>query len=152
MESVTQTGVQPTARAGVGSHITWLILFILPLAVVITAATLTPSPVGHGTHTQLGLPPCGFLTYTGLPCPGCGLTTSFAHMIRAQVVGAATANAFGVALFLVTFFTIPVAFLGFVKGLPVIATMERLQFEKVVILLALCSTIVWVVRIVTILA
>lgn len=135
----------------VASRIVWFVLFAMPLAVIITAATLTPDTAGHGTHTQLGLPPCGFYVFTGLPCPGCGLTTCFAHMMRLEVTGAATANAFGVALFLVTFFTIPIAFMGMVRGWPVIATLERLQFEKVVILLALCSTVVWTIRILTLL-
>ena len=67
---------------------------------LITAATLTPSGAGHGTHTQLGLPPCGFLVYTGYPCPGCGLTTSFSHMIRLEVFGAIHANPFGILLVL----------------------------------------------------
>ncbi|MCA9610613.1 MAG: hypothetical protein KC619_33690, partial [Myxococcales bacterium] len=52
------------------SILTWAVLFSGPLAVLVTAAMLTPSPEGHGTHTQLGLPPCGFLVYTGYPCPG----------------------------------------------------------------------------------
>ena len=77
----------------------WAVLFLGPLAVLITAATLTPSTAGHGTHTQLGLPPCGFLVYTGYPCPGCGLTTSFSHMIRLEVFGAFHANPFGILLF-----------------------------------------------------
>lgn len=133
-------------RGHLGSRIVWLVLLSLPLAVVITATTLSPDPVGHGTHTQLGLPPCGFLTATGLPCPGCGLTTSFSHMVRLEVVGAARANPFGVALFLVTFFTIPIAGWGLLRGLPVMDTLERLHFEKVVVLLAACSTVVWLIR------
>ena len=137
----------PTAaRGSIASRLVWLVLFSLPLAVVITATTLSPDPAGHGTHTQLGLPPCGFLSATGLPCPGCGLTTCFSHMVRLEVVGAARANPFGVALFLVTFFTIPVAGWGMIRGLPVMDTLERLHFEKVVVLLAASSTIVWLVR------
>lgn len=139
----------PAARGTLASRIVWLVLFALPLAVLITATTITPDPAGHGTHTQLGLPPCGFLMATGLPCPGCGLTTSFSHMVRLQVAGAARANPFGVALFLVTFFTIPVAGWGMVRGLPVMDTLERLHFEKVVVLLAASSTVVWLIRLAT---
>jgi len=129
------------------SRVTWFFLFAIPLAVMVTAAGLTPDPVGHGTHTQLGLPPCGFLVVTGLPCPGCGLTTCFSHMIRAEVVQAAAANPFGVPLFLVSFFTIPVAAFAFVRGLPVLDTLERLHFEKIAIGLSLTSIVVWGIRI-----
>ncbi|MEM9069115.1 MAG: DUF2752 domain-containing protein [Myxococcota bacterium] len=138
-----------TVRRGstVLSRIGWFFLFAVPLAVMITAASLTPNPVGHGTHTQLGLPPCGFLVVTGLPCPGCGLTTSFTHMIRLEVVDAARANPFGVALFLVSFFTIPIAAMGFLRGLPVLETLDRFRFERVAVMLAGCSVIVWLIRI-----
>ena len=127
---------------GIMSRIVWFALGALPLAVIATATTLVPAAEGHGTHTQLGLPPCGFLVSTGLPCPGCGLTTSFSHMVRFDWAGASAANAFGVALFLVSFFTIPVSFYSMWRGLPVIATMEKLQFEKVVVALAISSTLV----------
>lgn len=49
------------------------------LALLITAAGLEPSTHGHGTHTQLGMPPCGWVMAFGKPCPTCGMTTSFAH-------------------------------------------------------------------------
>ncbi len=141
------SGNDDRARGNMWSRVTWFILFATPLAVMITAAFLTPDPQGHGTHTQLGLPPCGFLVYTGIPCPGCGLTTSFTNMIRGNFTQATMANAFGVPLFLVSFFTIPIAFVGLVKNLPVVDTLDRLQFEKVAILLALTSIVVWTIRV-----
>lgn len=125
----------------------WFFLFAIPTAVMITAMMLTPNPVGHGTHTQLGLPPCGFLMVTGLPCPGCGLTTCFTHMIRGEVVMACRANSFGVALFLVSFFTIPISATGFLRGWPVLETLDRMRFERVAILLAASSAVVWMIRI-----
>lgn len=48
------------------------------LAVLSIAAWLTPSGHGHGTHTQMGLPPCTWTTWFDKPCPTCGMTTSFA--------------------------------------------------------------------------
>jgi hypothetical protein len=129
------------------SRVTWFVLFAVPLAVVITAAMLTPSPSGHGTHTQLGLPPCGFLVFTGYPCPGCGLTTAFAHMVRLQLLGAWHANPFGIVLFTVTALTIPLAAIGFVRGWGVVATLDRLHAEKIAIGLSLLSLIVWGVRV-----
>jgi Na+/melibiose symporter-like transporter len=129
------------------SRLVWLIFFAGPLAVVITAAFLTPSSEGHGTHTQLGLPPCGFLVYTGVPCPGCGLTTSFSHMVRLEVFGAAHANLFGILLFLTTVAMIPVAAIGFVKKTPVIDTLDLLHAEKIAVVLSIVSIAVWLFRV-----
>ena len=84
--------VRAPSRGGTGDRVAWFILGIIPLAVIALAATLSPDPSGHGTHQQLGLPPCGFIYVTGYPCPGCGLTTAFAHMVRLEFVGAARAN------------------------------------------------------------
>ncbi len=153
--------VLPTPRRGRGpvfgddlvgqgdwtSFVTWLVLFSGPLAVLITAATLTPSSAGHGTHTQLGLPPCGFLVYTGYPCPGCGLTTSFAHMIRLDLFGAFGANPFGILLFLCTALMVPLALYGMVRRLPVVDTLDRLHAEKIAIGLSLLSILVWVAKV-----
>lgn len=50
---------------------------IAMLTVLTLAATLHADPVGHGTHQQIGLPPCGFAIATGRPCPTCGMTTAF---------------------------------------------------------------------------
>ncbi len=48
------------------------------LAVLVTAAVLKPATSGHGTHEQLGLPPCGWAAILDKPCPTCGMTTAFA--------------------------------------------------------------------------
>lgn len=56
------------------------------LAVLITATTVTPSPMGHGTHTDMGFPACNFLNTTGIPCPSCGMTTSFAWFVRGNLL------------------------------------------------------------------
>ncbi len=145
-QAVTAVAPRPLIR----SRVAWSIFFTVATAVVVTAAMLTPSPLGHGTHTQLGLPPCGFLSFTGVPCPGCGLTTSFAHMVRFEVVGAARANPFGVPLFLVTFFSIPISALGLVRGWGVLDTLDRMRFERVAILLALCSIVSWGMRLLSV--
>lgn len=129
------------------SMVTWAVLFAGPLAVLVTAAMLTPSTAGHGTHTQLGLPPCGFLVYTGFPCPGCGLTTSFSHMIRLELLGAFGANPFGILLFLSTAAMVPIALFGFIKRMPVIDTLDRLHAEKIAIGLSIVSIVVWVVKV-----
>jgi hypothetical protein len=65
---------------------------LAPLGV---AAVLTPEPSGHGTHQQLGLPPCTFSVLFGRPCPSCGMTTSWACLVRGQWIDAFWANAGG---------------------------------------------------------
>ncbi|UJR79470.1 Hypothetical protein I5071_15060 [Sandaracinus amylolyticus] len=144
MPTPTGLGIEPGTWV---SRLTWAILFALPTAVFITAAWLTPNPEGHGTHTQLGLPPCGFLVFTGYPCPGCGLTTAFAYMIRLDVIGAWHANPFGIALFLAVALFIPFAALGFVRGWSVVSALDRVHAEKVAIVLALLSVMSWVTRV-----
>src|SRR5262245_12760725 len=68
------------------------------LALLVTAACLTPSPAGLGTHQQLGLPPCTLVAWFGIRCPSCGMTTSWAHLLRGHVVSAVQANAGGALL------------------------------------------------------
>jgi hypothetical protein len=125
----------------------WAFLFVSGAAVLVTAAALSPDPAGHGTHTQLGLPPCGFLLMTGLPCPGCGLTTSFAHMIRLELGGAFAANPLGVLLFSVTALGVVVSGVGMARSLPVIRTLDRLHFEKVLIVLGVGALLIWLTRV-----
>ena len=136
-------------RGGVLSRIVWLVLALLPATVIGTAAALTPNPLGHGTHTQLGLPPCGFLVVTGYPCPGCGLTTAFANMADGHIVAAARANAFGVLLFLVSAVTVLVSLFALVRGWAVVPVLERLAIERWALVLSLVSLTVWVTRCVT---
>jgi hypothetical protein len=68
------------------------------LALLTLSALITPSAEGHGTHTQLGLPPCGFAMAFNRPCPTCGMTTSFAHAVRGELGSAVVAQPFGAAL------------------------------------------------------
>ena len=71
-------------------------------AVLVIAATLTPSESGHGTHQRLGLPPCGWIVSMGLPCPTCGMTTSFSHTVRGEWGEAFMAQPMGLVLCIVT--------------------------------------------------
>jgi hypothetical protein len=70
----------------------------LLVALLATAACLTPSARGMGTHQQLGLPPCTLVQLFGVRCPSCGMTTSWAHLMRGNVVAAFGANAGGALL------------------------------------------------------
>lgn len=125
----------------------WFASGSVAAVVLVIARILSPNPLGHGTHTQLGLPPCGFLVATGLPCPGCGLTTAFAHMARGEVLAATAANPFGVMLFLVTLSFVPIAFLAFSRSWPVVRTLDRLGFERVALLLGASAMVTWIARV-----
>lgn len=63
-------------------------------------AYLRPDPSGHGTHTQLGLPPCPSVWVLGRPCPGCGLTTSWTAFIHGHWAESLHAHPFGPLLYL----------------------------------------------------
>lgn len=76
---------------------------VLPTGAVLgLAAWLEPSPLGHSTHTQLGLGQCSFLSLTGYPCPMCGATTSFTLMAHFRPLDALVNQPFATMLFLMT--------------------------------------------------
>ncbi|MFZ1932598.1 MAG: DUF2752 domain-containing protein [Thermoguttaceae bacterium] len=68
------------------------------LGLLATAAVLRPNPTGHGTHQQLGLPPCTFWTLFHRPCPTCGMTTAWAYLMRGKWLDACRVNAGGALL------------------------------------------------------
>ncbi len=130
----------------------WLVVASVPAAVLgIARFVVHPDPSGHGTHTQLGLPPCGFLQTTGLPCAGCGMTTCFAHMARGEVVAAAAANPAGVAFFLVAVLLVPLGLWGAWRAAPFFDTLDRFQVDRVLLGLTVVAVVSWVARLAAIL-
>lgn len=85
------------SRKSLSGQLVW---FVFWLGVTLVGFYLTPSPAGHGTHTQLGLAPCASASTLGRPCPGCGLTTSFTATVHGQLLTAFKANAFGPFLYI----------------------------------------------------
>ena len=104
---VSSPGDYGLAAFNRNDQITYLVLTALAVFTLSLARWLTPSTNGFGTHTQLGLPPCVFFKLTGIPCPTCGLTTSFAHSARLHFHEAFITQPFGVLLFSLTAFSIP---------------------------------------------
>lgn len=84
-----------------------LVVTVLWLAITGVGIYLSPDPHGHGTHQQLGLPPCPSVLFFDKPCPGCGLTTSWTSFIHGQFVDAFRAHPLGPLLYLAfTFFAL----------------------------------------------
>ena len=61
---------------------------------------LHPDGVGHGTHQQLGLPPCPSVLLFHRPCPGCGLTTSWTNFLHGHIAAAFHSHPLGVPMYL----------------------------------------------------
>jgi hypothetical protein len=92
----------------------------------------------QGTHQQLGLPPCRFYELTGKPCPSCGMSTSFALLVRGDVINSLRANAVGTLLALTCLLYLPWAALCAVRGrLYLIRSIEGTLTRLVVIFLVL---------------
>lgn len=87
----------PRIRAG------QLVWFFAWLFVTAFAIYLHPDPHGHGTHQELGLPPCPSVLLFDRPCPGCGLTTSWTAFVHGDFAMAFKAHPLGP--FLYVFFT-----------------------------------------------
>lgn len=75
----------------------WFLLWLITTG---CAIWLRPDPSGHGTHEQLGLPPCASMYFLGRPCPGCGLTTSWTATVHGSFAEAFHAHALGPILYL----------------------------------------------------
>jgi hypothetical protein len=113
------------------------------VTVFVIAARLNPyNPDGSArrlaTHRQMGLPPCTFYEATGLPCPSCGMTTSFALLVRGDVVNSLRANAVGTLLALFCLAFIPWALASVARKRALfVASLERAALLCVLALLAL---------------
>jgi hypothetical protein len=79
-------------------------------------AYLTPSSHGHGTHTQLLLPPCPSVMLANRPCPGCGMTTSFTWLMHGNVAEAFHAHPFGPLLYVLWTASAFACLYGYIKG------------------------------------
>ena len=146
------TTVRPRARRQrerVPERLAWVVrILLVGMALVFTvvltlAVTLNPydadgQPRTMATHTQLGLPPCNFVTLTGRPCPACGMTTSFALLMKGDVLNSAKANWVGTALAATCLLAVPWAVGSAMRGRYfVIGSFEKASTVGVIVLLVL---------------
>jgi len=94
---------EPVPRIGRWVRLTLVLITLVLVGVFALAIWLNPydrdgNPLRMGTHMGLDLPPCTFYDLTGKPCPSCGMTTSFALLMRGDVVNSLKANAVGTLL------------------------------------------------------
>lgn len=82
------------ALAGIGLGL----IVVFALAIYLDPYQADGRPRQMATHQQLGLPPCTFWMVSGLPCPSCGMTTSFALLVRGDLVNSVRANVVGTLL------------------------------------------------------
>ena len=125
----------------------WLALVgILLLTPLVIAVRLQPSPLGMGTHQQLGLPPCTFVTLFGIRCPSCGMTTSWSHFVRGEWLQSLQANVGGFLLAMVVAVSAAWMLLSAVTG----RRLARVPSEGILaasaVILVLITMADWVVR------
>jgi hypothetical protein len=113
-------GVPNTGRI---AQLTLLLIAALLAGVFAVAFYLNPydadgRPRTMATHTQLGMPPCNFVILAGKPCPSCGMTTSFALLVRGDVVASLRANWAGTLIAVLWALTMVWAVASGIKGRP----------------------------------
>ncbi len=115
------------------------VLFGAWVAVTSVGIYLSPSASGHGTHTQLGLPPCPSVFLFGRPCPGCGMTTSWTQTIHGHFSAAFAAHPFGPITYLLFTLAALMAMYGFVRRLRFSIDGPRTNFALIVLLVCFLS-------------
>jgi hypothetical protein len=96
------------------------------------------------THRQLGLPPCTFKYLTGLPCPSCGMTTSFALLVRGDLLNSVKANAAGTLLALFGLALIPWSMASVFCKRPLYLMSLELAFVRVFLIFLTLTMVRWV--------
>ena len=97
------------------------------LAILVTAAWVSPDGRGTGTHHQLGLQPCQFLQRTGLPCGTCGMTTSFSYFAHGNILASFYTQPFAGGLAVATAMSFWAALYCAATGRPAYRLLRRIS-------------------------
>lgn len=100
----------------------FLVVMAAAMVIVFYLATRVQPYAADGTalrsasHQTLGLPPCRFQEMADLPCPSCGMTTSFALLVRGDLVNSLRANWVGTGLAVFCLLFVPWSLVSIVRG------------------------------------
>ncbi len=119
------------------------------LSLLAVSAWLSPSGDGHGTHTQLGMPPCGWVLAVGKPCATCGMTTAFAHAAEGDFVASFVTQPMGMLLALLTSSVFWAAAYQLITGSRVDAAFARLLRPRMLVLAGLVLLASWGYKVLT---
>lgn len=142
-ERIVPRGARPTERAFAA------LIALGALIVLAVAAWLSPSAHGHGTHTQIGLPPCTWVIWFGKPCPTCGMTTAFSHAGEGRWVNAFLTQPAGAVLALMTAAGFWLAAHAAVTGSRIGSAAGWLLRPRTVTLLVAGFVVAWAYKIIT---
>ena len=103
---VVNAGAVPS-RASPGARLAAALVSVACLLMLGIGAWLEPAAEGHGSHTQLGLPPCMWAVTLGKPCPTCGMTTAVSEAAHGHFLRALLVNPFGLLVALAAAVAVP---------------------------------------------
>jgi hypothetical protein len=113
------------------------------------AAYMSPDSAGHGTHEQIGLPPCAWAVQFDAPCMTCGMTTAYAHAAEGDLLGSLTTQPMGMLLAVGTavgfWFALYVALTGSRAGVMA----GQLLRPKSLFLMAGLAGVAWIYKFIT---
>lgn len=128
-------------RSHLRSQLSWFLLWAFTF--FMGAFVLHPDPIGHGTHTQIGLPPCPMVSMFHRPCPGCGLTTSWTSILHGNLPAAFEANLAGPILFAVFTFSAFMSLYGYIKNMKFRTDTKLVNLGLGVLILSFLAYGVW---------
>jgi hypothetical protein len=153
--AVDQVVVEPVESSARRSREHWVVLalcVIAPLGLAGMGAFLVPSANGHGTHEQLGLPPCRMIEWFGIPCPGCGVTTSVTLAAQGHLLKAFVTQPFGIVMFALGVAALPWALWIHFRGRDAYAELQRCSQPKMWIVFFALMTFGWIWKLFAVLA
>jgi len=137
------------SRLGVRERGLAVLLALAALAVLITAAWLTPAHEGHGTHEELGLPACMWAARFDQPCMTCGMTTSFAYAANGNILGSLRAQPMGMLLAIGTSVGFWIALYVGLTGSRIGIMAGRALTTRVLVIITALALAAWVYKIIT---
>ena len=117
-------------------------------AVLVTASLLAADDAGHGTHEQLGLPPCSWAQAFNAPCMTCGMTTSFTHAAHGDLLASLATQPMGMLLSVATAAGFWIALLTAATGSRLGERVLGMLTGRTLIVLATLAAAAWVYKIV----